>query len=139
MDRLHLRRQGDHFSKDPIFFPDFTSRVPLFYLRLLQNRLHRLQGGLGVLNIARYYLAVQIAPLAMFQATMDIPLWVLLEIPYCAPVPASGLLWLMPKMHPTSVNLLMAHSLILWYSGRLMSPFLPLLPLLPNPMFPLGV
>lgn len=76
----------------------------------------------------------------MLQTTSDIPLWVLLEVPNCAPVPISSLLWLPPKLRPPSVSPLMAHSLKLWdtvwYSGGLMSPFLPLLN---NPMFLSGL
>lgn len=144
------------------FFRTLPVQVPAFYLRLLQNRLlafiwahkrprvsrstlyaHRLQGGLGVPNVAKYYQAAQISQLSMLHATSDIPLWVLLEVPNCAPVPISALLWLPPKMRPPSASPLMIHSLKLWdsirYSGKLMSPFLPLLPLLNNPMFPPGL
>lgn len=101
------------------FFQTLPVRIPAFFLRLLQKRLlsfiwankhtrvyrltlyaHRLRGGLGVPNIAKYYQAAQISQFAMLQATSNIPFWVLLEIPNCAPVPISALLWLPPKMRP---------------------------------------
>lgn len=46
---------------------------------------HRLQGGLGVANI-KYYLATQIAQLSLLHASIAVTLWVLLELPNCAPV-----------------------------------------------------
>lgn len=136
-------------------------RVPAYCLSLLQNRIsffiwaykcprfahsslfiHKLQGGLGVPNVAKYYLAAQISQLAMLNATQNIPLWVLLELPSCVPTPVSALLWLPHRPHPSPSRPLMLHSLQLWdsvhYSDNLISLFLPLLSLLNNPVFPWG-
>ncbi|CAI9581107.1 unnamed protein product, partial [Staurois parvus] len=73
---------------------------------------HRLQGGLGVPNIA---------PLSMLHASSDVPLWVLLET--CAPNCAS----------PCPIAL----SPIDDSSTLVASP--PLLPIINNPLFPPGL
>lgn len=63
--------------------------------------------------------------------------------PNSGPTPLSALPWLPYKLRPTSLSPLMRHSLKLWdsvrYSGNLMSPFPPLLPLLNIPWFPTGL
>lgn len=48
--------------------------------------IYRLQGGLGVPHVASYYLAAQISQMTLLHASSDVPLWVLLELPNCAPL-----------------------------------------------------
>lgn len=90
--------------------------------------------------ISQHYLAAQLSQITMLHASSDISLWVHLEIPTCAPIPVSALLWLPSISCPPSLNPLMTHNLRLWdlvrYSGDLLSPFLQLLPLQNNPLFP---
>lgn len=64
---------------------------------LQSPQVHRPQGGLGVLNLSRYYVAAQISPLSMLYAVSDVPLWVLLELSNCAPISLQTLLWLLHK------------------------------------------
>lgn len=59
---------------------------------------HRLGGGLSVLNKSNYYLAAELLQLAMLHPTSDVPLWVFLEIPNCAPVLVLALLRLPPPV-----------------------------------------
>ncbi|CAI9558365.1 unnamed protein product [Staurois parvus] len=144
------------------YFRTLPVRVPPHFLRLLQAKFmrfiwankhprvsrntlfaHRLQGGLGVPNVTKYYQASQIVPLSMLHASSDVPLWVLLELPNCAPIQPSALLWLPPALRPISLSPMLLHGLRVWdsvrYSSGLMSPFLPLLPIVNNPLFPPGL
>lgn len=99
--------------------------------------------GLGVLNIAKYYLATQTVQLSLLHATFHTPLWVLLELPNCAPIAMPTLLWIPHNLCPSTLSPLMHHSLqvwdSVWYSAWLMSPFLPLLPISNNSLFPPGL
>lgn len=94
------------------YFRTLPLHVPSFFLHHLQSRIlsfiwayqrprvsrptlyrhDRLQGGLGVPNIAKCYQAAQISQLILLHATPDIPLWVLLELPNCTSIPLSTLL-----------------------------------------------
>lgn len=71
------------------------------------------------------------------------PLWVTLETLSCSPVSSHLLLWLSPKSRPALLSPLMSHSVRVWdstkYSSVLISPHLPLLPLLVSPLFSPGL
>lgn len=101
--------------------------------------MHRLRGGLGVPNIAKYDLAVQISQPTLLHAILDIALWLLLQLPNCTPIPEWAPLCLLHRVHSPVLGPLMLHSLKLWdsvrYSGNLVPPFLPVLPLFNNPLF----
>lgn len=79
---------------------------------------------------------------ALLHATTHVPFWVLLELPNCVPIPMVDLLWLPHKLWPPSLSPIMLISLrvrdLVHYSGNLVSPFLPLLPLFNNLFFPPG-
>lgn len=86
---------------------------------------HRLQGGLGVPQVTKYYLAAQISQLSLLHASSNVPLWVLLELPNCAPLLMQALFWLPQKLWPTSLIPLMLHSLKLWNSVDTRAPLCP--------------
>lgn len=137
-------------------------QVPPHFLCLLQNRIlcfiwanryprvpkstlftNRLQGGLGVPNFSNNYSAAQISWLSMLHATLDIPLWRLLEHPNCALIAMQTLFWLPYNLCPSTLSPITMYSMktcdSVWYSGNLMSSFLPLLPIVNNLLFPPGM
>lgn len=124
---LHMCSQNYNSTPNTSLIPYSAHPHPHFLI--LQNRMlsfiwayrspriahstpftHRLWSGLGVPNLAKYYLAAQISQLALLHASNDTPLWVLLELPNCAPTLISTLLWLPHRLRPASSSPLF-HSL----------------------------
>lgn len=78
----------------------------------------RMEGGLWIPDIQRYYQASQLTLLPKFYATEEVPLWVELEASEVLPPRVYNLLWLPREDRNTISNPLTQHSLGIWDEAR---------------------
>lgn len=103
----------------------------------------RLEGGLGIPNIQRYYQAAQLAALPKDHTVKEVPLWVGIEPYGITPLRVQNFLWLPKTDRKTLANPVTRHYMDIWdklrLKGNIQSPHNPLLLVLHNPSFPPGI
>lgn len=104
---------------------------------------HKLQGNLSISNIEKYYQDAWISQLTLLHATRDAPLWVFLKLLSYDQILIIALLWLPYSAFTPFFTPLMLHGLkelgLLRCICKLLFPFLPLLPIVNNPLFQPGI
>lgn len=102
----------------------------------------KLNGGLGLLDLVKYFYATQLAQLIHFHSQTPQPLWMKIELSLYPTKPISHLMWLRNTNRPTIMCSTLFFSLSLWdrlsKSHKFISPHVPLAPLTCNPAFTPG-
>uniref|UniRef100_A0A803KAU1 Reverse transcriptase domain-containing protein n=1 Tax=Xenopus tropicalis TaxID=8364 RepID=A0A803KAU1_XENTR len=100
---------------------------------------NRLEGGLGLPNLKKYYVAAQLAQIPTIHVQSAPPLWVDLENYLVKPHTAEALFWSPAPSRSTSMSLCLKHTLSLWdrYAPvyAWVSSYTPAAPIIGNPQF----
>uniref|UniRef100_A0A803K359 Reverse transcriptase domain-containing protein n=1 Tax=Xenopus tropicalis TaxID=8364 RepID=A0A803K359_XENTR len=102
-----------------------------------------LEGGLGLPNLKKYYLASQLAQIPTFHIQPAPPLWVNLENFMTHPYSAEALFWSPAPSRPLTLSPCLKQTLALWdryaASYSWISPHTPVAPIIGNPQFIPGI
>uniref|UniRef100_A0A803JA29 Reverse transcriptase domain-containing protein n=1 Tax=Xenopus tropicalis TaxID=8364 RepID=A0A803JA29_XENTR len=115
----------------------WAKKPPRIRVNILQRS--KRDGGLGLPNLWKYYIAAQLTHIPFLHINNISPLWVYLENSMAAPYTAESLLWTQRKHRPIINSPTLRHTLVIWdtYAAlyNLQSPHTPVLPIFKHPQF----